>query len=63
MILCPSKNCRNEIPDDSVFCDKCGIRILKCDKCDRIAMGKFCGRCGGKMIFFKKAKVKINDSK
>lgn len=62
-MLCPSKYCRNEIPDDSAFCDKCGIRILKCEKCGRIALGNFCGKCGEKMIFFKKAKVEINDSK
>lgn len=63
MMLCPSKYCRNEIPDDSAFCDKCGIRILKCEKCGRIALGNFCGKCGGKMIFIKESRGKINDSK
>ena len=49
-MICPSKSCHAEIPDDSCFCDMCGIQLLKCSKCGKIALGKFCGKCGGKMI-------------
>ncbi|MBP5447783.1 MAG: zinc ribbon domain-containing protein [Treponema sp.] len=49
-MICPSKNCQKEIPDDSFFCDQCGIRLLKCSVCGKLAArGNFCGKCGGKM--------------
>jgi len=50
-MICPSKICKCEIPDDSLFCDQCGIRILKCEKCGAIGISKFCGKCGGHMVF------------
>jgi hypothetical protein len=46
---CPSKICKQEIPDDSCFCDQCGVHLLRCDKCGFIGTGKFCGSCGGSM--------------
>jgi len=46
---CPSKICKQEIPDDSCFCDQCGIHLLRCDKCGYIGTGKFCAICGGSM--------------
>ena len=49
-MICPSKICKKEIPDDSNFCDQCGVRLYECAVCSRIALGKFCGKCGGKMI-------------
>ncbi|MBQ4013916.1 MAG: zinc ribbon domain-containing protein [Treponema sp.] len=53
-MICPSKSCRAQIPDDSIFCDQCGIQLLKCAGCGRVALGKFCGKCGGKMLPIKK---------
>jgi hypothetical protein len=46
---CPNKICKQEIPDDSCFCDQCGVHLLRCDKCGFIGTGKFCGSCGGSM--------------
>ena len=50
-MICPSKDCKSEIPDNSRYCDHCGIQIKKCENCKRVALGKFCGKCGGKMVF------------
>ncbi len=46
---CPNKICKQEIPNDSCFCDQCGVHLLRCDKCGFIGTGKFCGSCGGSM--------------
>jgi len=46
---CPNKICKQEIPDDSCFCDQCGVHLLRCDKCGFIGTSKFCGKCGGPM--------------
>jgi len=46
---CPNKICKQQIPDDSCFCDQCGVHLLRCDKCGFVGMGKFCGSCGGSM--------------
>jgi len=46
---CPNKICKLEIPDDSCFCDQCGIQLLRCDKCGVVGISKFCGKCGGSM--------------
>jgi len=46
---CPAKICKQEIPDDSCFCDQCGVHLLRCDKCGFIGTSKFCGKCGGPM--------------
>lgn len=48
-MICPSKLCKEEIPDNSLYCDMCGIRILKCSKCGSIGISNFCKKCGGKM--------------
>ena len=46
---CPNKICKQEIPDDSCFCDQCGVQLLRCDKCGVVGISKFCGKCGGSM--------------
>lgn len=50
-MICPSKLCKAEIPEDSLYCDQCGLKILKCSKCGAIGISKFCGKCGGMMAF------------
>lgn len=48
MIVCP--NCKEEIDDDSHFCDQCGQALLYCEKCGRVGMGRRCTSCGGMML-------------
>ena len=48
-LICPNKICKQEIPDDSCFCDQCGIQLLRCEKCGFVSTGKFCGKCAGAM--------------
>jgi hypothetical protein len=50
-MICPNKLCNQEIPGDSLFCDQCGLKILRCSKCDAPGTGKFCGKCGGALAF------------
>jgi hypothetical protein len=50
-MICPSKLCKAEILEDSLYCDQCGIKILKCSKCGAVGISKFCGKCGGPMVF------------
>lgn len=49
-MICPSKVCKAEIPDDSCYCDQCGLQLSKCDKCGAIGASKRCGKCGGFMV-------------
>ena len=48
MIICPS--CKEEIDDDSYYCDQCGQALLYCDRCGRVGIGRRCTSCGGLMI-------------
>ena len=48
MIICP--NCKEEIDDNSHYCDQCGQALLFCEKCGRVGMGRRCTNCGGLMI-------------
>lgn len=48
MIICP--NCKEEIDDDSYFCDQCGQALLFCNRCGRVGMGRRCTFCGGLMM-------------
>lgn len=48
MIICP--NCKEEIDDDSHYCDQCGQALLFCKNCGRVGVGRRCTQCGGMMI-------------
>lgn len=48
MIICP--NCKEEIDDDSYYCDQCGRALLFCNRCGRVGMGRRCTFCGGLMM-------------
>lgn len=48
MIICP--NCKEEIDDDSHFCDQCGQALLYCNRCGRVGIGRRCTSCGGLMM-------------
>lgn len=52
-IECPS--CGEKIPDDSIYCDMCGIELLVCVSCGATGTGNFCGSCGGAMVSRKNA--------
>ena len=48
MIICPT--CREEIDNDSHFCDQCGQALLFCDRCGSVGIGRRCTKCGGLMV-------------
>ncbi len=48
MIICPS--CREEIEDDSHYCDQCGQELVYCSNCGRVGIGRRCTHCGGLMV-------------
>ena len=48
MILCPT--CKEEIDDDSRYCDQCGQALLYCNQCGRVGIGRRCTYCGGLMV-------------
>ncbi len=48
MIICPA--CREEIEDDSRYCDQCGQALLFCNQCGRVGLGRRCTHCGGLMV-------------
>lgn len=48
MIICPA--CREEIEDDSHYCDQCGQELLFCKQCGHVGLGRRCTRCGGLMV-------------
>jgi len=48
MIVCPS--CKEEIDDDSHYCDQCGHALLYCSSCGRVGVGRRCTYCGGLMV-------------
>jgi hypothetical protein len=47
MIICPA--CKEEIEDDSHYCDQCGQQLLFCKQCGHVGVGRRCTRCGGMM--------------
>lgn len=48
MIICPA--CKEEIEDNSYFCDQCGQALLFCNQCGRVGLGRRCTHCGGLMV-------------
>ena len=48
MIVCP--NCKEEIEEQSHYCDQCGQKLLYCERCDRVGIGRRCTSCGGLML-------------
>ena len=48
MIICPT--CKEEIDNDSHFCDQCGQALLFCDRCGNVGVGRRCTKCGGMMV-------------
>lgn len=48
MIICPA--CKEEIDDDSRYCDQCGQALLFCNQCGRVGIGRRCTHCGGLMV-------------
>lgn len=48
MIICPT--CKEEIDDDSRYCDQCGQSLLYCSSCGRVGKGRRCTFCGGLMV-------------
>ena len=48
MIICPT--CKEEIDNDSHFCDQCGQALLFCDRCGNVGVGRRCTHCGGLMV-------------
>lgn len=47
MIICPT--CKEEIEEQSYFCDQCGQGLLYCSNCGRVGIGRRCTHCGGLM--------------
>jgi predicted RNA-binding Zn-ribbon protein involved in translation (DUF1610 family) len=50
-MICPNKICKQEIPEDSLYCDQCGVKISRCIKCGNPGITPRCGKCGGTMVF------------
>ena len=48
MIICP--NCKEEIDDDSHYCDQCGQMLTYCEKGGRAGMGRRCTSSGGLVL-------------
>ncbi len=46
MTQTPCPHCGVDIDSDSIFCDQCGAKLLKCPKCGGLRKGKFCLKCG-----------------
>ncbi len=47
MIICP--NCKEEIEEQSCYCDQCGQALVYCSNCGRVGTGRRCTHCGGLM--------------
>ena len=58
MIICP--NCKEEIDDDSHYCDQCGQSFLYCNRCGRVGLGRRCTYCGGLMVSIEEYQRSVN---
>lgn len=58
MIICP--NCKEEIDDDSRYCDQCGQALLFCNRCGRVGIGRRCTSCGGLMVSYEEYKKQMD---
>ena len=47
-IECPE--CFEDIPEDSRYCDMCGVELLECVNCHSLGTEPFCSECGRPMI-------------
>ena len=47
MIICPS--CKEDIENNSRYCDQCGQHLFYCSSCGRVGTGRHCTYCGGLM--------------
>lgn len=59
MIICPS--CKEEIEDDSHYCDQCGQELVYCSNCGRVGMGRRCTSCGGLMVSYDELEQQRNN--
>lgn len=55
-IECPA--CGENIPDDSLYCDICGVKLLECINCGELGTDDFCAECGKPMVARRPDKVK-----
>ena len=53
-IECPA--CGEMIPEDSLYCDMCGVQLLECVNCGAVGTDQFCAECGKPMIARKQPK-------
>lgn len=60
MIICP--NCKEEIDDDSRFCDQCGQALFFCDRCGRVGIGRRCTNCGGLMVSYEERQKRAQET-
>ena len=58
MIICP--NCKEEIDEDSHYCDQCGQSLLYCNRCGRVGLGRRCTYCGGLMVSIEEYQRSVN---
>ena len=58
MIVCPK--CKEEIDDDSRFCDQCGQALFYCSSCNRVGIGRRCTYCGAPMVSYDELQKSIS---
>lgn len=58
-IECPG--CGERIPDDSKYCDMCGVMLLECINCGTIGTDDFCPECGKPMVSRKSVNFSVSD--
>ncbi|MCH5231668.1 MAG: FHA domain-containing protein [Muribaculaceae bacterium] len=59
-IECPS--CGEMIPEDSKFCDQCGVELLECVNCGALGSDDFCSECGNPMVSRTKTAIKTDET-